>query len=243
MTEGSGIKPLIGISAYEEEASWNQWSDRAALLPSHYVRAVEAAGGIALLVPMQALGPEDAVQVVQRLDGLVLTGGPDVDPVLYGAAAHEKTSAPRPERDAVETALCDAASAGDRPLLAICRGLQVLNVARGGTLCQHLPDILGNDSHLPAADGYGTHVVSLRSGSLLGEVLATAASAVPTHHHQAIQNLGVGLKVAASTEDGTIEAVEDPSLSFLLGVQWHPEVGDDPRLFEALVAAARRRWT
>jgi putative glutamine amidotransferase len=232
------VKPLIGLTAYEETAAWNQWEDRAALLPARYVRAVEKAGGLPVLIPVQELTAEDAKRLVGRLDGVILTGGPDVDPVLYGAVVHPKTSQPRHDRDVIETAVCEAAS-GSRPLLAICRGLQVLNVARGGTLHQHLPDLLGNDSHSPQAHGYGTHDVRLSSGTLLSKMIGSDSAPVPTHHHQAIERLGAGLTVTATADDGTIEAVEDPSVTFLVGVQWHPEAGEDPALFEGLVAAAR----
>jgi putative glutamine amidotransferase len=186
---------------------------------------------------VQELAVKDADHLVRRLDGVILTGGPDVGPDLYGAARHPKTGKARDSRDAVEAALCRAASR-NVPILAICRGLQILNVVRSGTLHQHLPELVGSDEHAPDPKGYGLHEVLVDGGSLLAKLLGTERTAVPTHHHQAIDALGEGLVVTARTADGIIEAVEDPDAGFLVGVQWHPEAGDDPSLFEGLVAAA-----
>ncbi len=233
-------RPVIGITAYEEQARWNQWDARASLLPARYVHAVTAAGGLALLIPVQELSPETATELLGRLDGVILSGGPDVNPGRYGEVAHERTSVPREERDAVETTLVESVHAAEVPTLAICRGLQLLNVARGGTLVQHLPDTLGHEDHSPSADGYGSHEVRVEPGSLLAGSLGWERAGVPTHHHQAIGRLGGGLVATAWTDDGVIEAVEDRSVPFLLGVQWHPEAGDDLGVFRALVAAARR---
>lgn len=233
-------RPVIGITAYEEQARWNQWDVRACVLPARYVHAVTAAGGLALLIPVQELSGETATELLGRLDGVILSGGPDVNPERYGAVAHERTSAPRDERDRVETILVETVHAAAVPTLAICRGLQLLNVARGGTLLQHLPESVGHSEHSPSADGYGSHEVRVEPGSLLAGSLGWERGGVPTHHHQAVDRVGDGLVPTAWAEDGIVEAVEDRSVPFLVGVQWHPEVGDDLSVFRALVAAARR---
>lgn len=233
-------RPLIGITAYEEMASWNQWHARASLLPARYVRSVEAAGGLPVLIPVQALSLEDARRLLSRLDGVILSGGPDVNPVRYGAAPHVSTSEPRDERDELEATLIGAVSTGAIPTLAICRGLQVLNVERGGTLVQHLPETVGHSGHSPTPGEHGVHEVRVEPGTLLADSLGWARAGVPTHHHQAIARLGEGLVATAWAEDGTIEAVEDRSVPFLLGVQWHPEAGEDLSLFRALISAATK---
>jgi putative glutamine amidotransferase len=197
------------------------------------------AGGLPVLLP-----PADGVAgVLPRLDGLVLSGGGDLDPALYGAERAAASGPANPARDSAELGLCRLALASGLPLLGICRGLQVINVALGGTLHQHLPDLVGNDSHSPEEAGYGSHKVSVASGSQLAAVLGRTEAAVPTHHHQAIDRLGTGLVATAWTDDGVIEAVEfeqpdgNPD-RFMMAVQWHPEAGDDPSLFTALIAAA-----
>ncbi len=234
-------RPVVGVTCYEETASFASWELTAALLPARYVRALERAGASVLLVPPQRLAPGEAAGLCARLDGLVLAGGADVDPARYGAAAHPETVVAGGERDALELGLVTAAAEDGLPTLAICRGLQVLNVARGGSLVQHLPDVVGHDLHSPVRDGYADHDVRLVPGSRLASLLGVEEAGVPTHHHQAIDVLGDGLVATAHAGDGVIEAVEDPSLPFLLGVQWHPEVGADPSLFEALVAVAAER--
>ncbi|MGA8296902.1 MAG: gamma-glutamyl-gamma-aminobutyrate hydrolase family protein [Acidimicrobiales bacterium] len=234
----TNVRPVIGITAYEEDARWGPWSERAVLVPSTYVHAVEAAGGAPMVLPIQSTGIDE---LLGRVDAIVLSGGPDVDPSRYEAEPHENTQAPRPERDAFELALLERASARSTPTLAICRGLQVLNVARGGTLHQHLPDVVGHAGHSPLAGEYAWHGVRVERGSRLSSVLAGHEVQTASHHHQAIAQLGKGLRVVARADDGTIEAVEDPELDYLIGVQWHPEVGDDLSLFEALVASAQRR--
>jgi gamma-glutamyl-gamma-aminobutyrate hydrolase PuuD len=175
---------------------------------------------------------------LSRLDGLILSGGPDIEPSRYGAEALETTGAPRVDRDEAELQLIRAALAADLPLLGICRGLQLLNVARGGTLHQHLPDVLGNSDHAPAPAVYGHHPIEITPGSLLAEALTRTEAEVSTYHHQAIDQLGKGLTVSAVAPDGTIEAIEDQGRAFCLAVQWHPEVEDDRSLFAALVSAA-----
>jgi putative glutamine amidotransferase len=234
-------RPLIGITAYEEQARWNQWDLRAAVLPVRYVRSVEAGGGTPLLIPVQHLERADALAVLGRIDGLILSGGPDVNPARYGAEASPSGQVPRDSRDAFELALIEAAGeAGDMPTLAICRGLQLLNVARGGTLVQHLPDKVGHEGHAPLPNDHGHHEGGLAPATLLASALGweSGTGSVPTAHHQAIDVVGKDLEASAWAEDGTVEAVEDRCLPFFVGVQWHPEAGEDMSLFRALVAAA-----
>jgi len=230
--------PVIGLTAYEEQVRWGVWDVPGVLLPSTYVRAVVAAGGVPVLLPPV---PEVIEAVLPRLDGLVLSGGPDIEPGRYGAEAVATTGEPRADRDAAELGLVDAATGSGLPVLGICRGLQLLNVARRGTLHQHLPDVLGSTAHAPQPGVYGRHVVSGVAGSLLARALGRTETEVPSYHHQAVDGLGAGLVVTAVAPDGTVEAVEDPSLPFCLAVQWHPEAGDDLALFRALVDACRAR--
>jgi putative glutamine amidotransferase len=230
-------RPVIGISSYAEQARWGSWDTPCILLPRRYADSVARAGGIPLLLP-SVPGVE---QALPRLDGLVLAGGGDIAPGTFGAQAHPRSGGVRPDRDAAELALASAALELRMPLLGICRGLQLLNVALGGTLHQHLPDLVGHDGHSPVTGGYGTHQVKVAPDSRLAGLLGPAAAGefgVPTHHHQAIDRLGEGLVATAWTPDGTIEAAELPGPGFVLAVQWHPEAGDDPSLFRALAGAA-----
>ena len=246
-TAGSGRapgRPVIGISSYAEQVRWGSWDAPAMLLPRGYADAVAAAGANPVLLP-----PLPGIeQVVTRLDGLILSGGGDIDPAEFGAETAPETRTIRPARDAAEFALVAAALEHGLPLLGICRGLQVLNVALGGTLHQHLPALVGHDEHSPVPGGYGSHPVRVAEGSRLAGILAgdLAAIPVPTHHHQGIDRLGAGLTATAWTGDGVVEAVElaappgngNAGAWFALAVQWHPEAGTDPRLFQALVGAA-----
>ncbi|MDX3228484.1 gamma-glutamyl-gamma-aminobutyrate hydrolase family protein [Streptomyces sp. ME19-01-6] len=228
-------KPLIGISTYLESAvSWGVWHQPAALLPAGYHRLVQRAGGLAAMLPPDD-APASAASVVSRLDALVIAGGPDVEPVRYGAEPHERTGPPARERDAWELALIEAALAVRLPLLGICRGMQLLNVARGGTLIQHL------EGHVGPPGVFERHEVKPVPGTLLARIAPEAVS-VPTYHHQAVDRLGAGLVASAhATGDGTVEAMEVPGdAGFVLGVQWHPEAdtGQDLRVMRALVEAA-----
>jgi putative glutamine amidotransferase len=228
-------RPVVGITTYVEEASWGHWTLDAALIPYDYVRAVEHAGARALLVPPSAEGVEETLDA---LDGLVFSGGSDLDPDSYGADAHAETTGTRPERDRGELALLEAALARDMPVLAVCRGFQVLNVARGGDLVQHLPEVVGSEQHREVRGTFSDHGVKIDDGSLLGTVLGTTAP-VKSHHHQGVGRVGDGLREVAWADDGTIEGLEDPERRFAVGVLWHPEAGEDRKLFEALVAEAR----
>ncbi len=229
---------MIGVSAYEETASWTVWTERAALVPTAYLDAIRRAGGVPVVLPG---GPDAASELLDRVDGLVVVGGPDVDPDLYGAKRHEKTDEPRVGRDRFESELLAEAYERALPTLAVCRGMQLLNVVRHGTLHQHLPDVLGHSGHSTGADDYLAHDVEVEPGSLLAKALGTERLRIASHHHQGIDVVGEGLEVDARADDGTIEGLEDPSRDFYLGVQWHPEVDeDDVAIFEALVDAARR---
>jgi putative glutamine amidotransferase len=230
------MTPIIGITSYAEQARWGVWDAPAALIPMAYVQAVERAGGRALLVPPS----EDAVEeTLDALDGLLFSGGADLDPDLYGAEAHPETDDVRPERDRAEVALLEAALERDMPVLAVCRGSQIFNVARGGDLVQHLPETVGDDRHKHTPGVFADHDVDLAPGTRVQRILGDRAP-VKSHHHQGYGRLGVGLREAARADDGTVEAIEDPERRFALGVLWHPEEGQDFKLFEALVEEARR---
>jgi putative glutamine amidotransferase len=223
-------KPLIGVTTYLEPAAWGVWEMPAALLPAGYPRLIQAAGGLAALLPPD--DPAQAEPVVSRLDGLVIAGGADVEPVRYGAEPDERTGPPARDRDAWELSLIRAALASGTPLLGICRGLQLLNVALGGTLVQHL------DGHVGGVGVFGAHTVKPVPGTRYAEIVPEESS-VPTYHHQSVDRLADTLVASAHAEDGTVEAVEMSGAGWALGVQWHPEAGDDMRVMSALVAAAR----
>ncbi|MEU6887090.1 gamma-glutamyl-gamma-aminobutyrate hydrolase family protein [Streptomyces viridosporus] len=222
--------PLIGISTYEEsDVRWGVWRLDAVLLPAGYPRLVRRAGGLAALLPPDA--PEHAAAAVARLDGLVIAGGPDVEPARYGVEPDPRTGPPARARDAWELALIEAALERGLPLLGICRGMQLLNVALGGTLVQHV------DGHAEVPGVFGRHPVKPVPGTRYAGLVPEEAS-VPAFHHQAVDRLGGGLVPSAHAEDGTVEAVELPAAPWVLGVQWHPEMGDDVRVMRALVEAA-----
>jgi putative glutamine amidotransferase len=225
----------VGITSYAEPSvRWGVWELAAALTPLDYVDAVERAGGRPLLVPPSDHGVEETLDV---LDGLLFSGGSDLDPSLYGQAPHPATNGIVAERDRGELALLEAALARDLPLLAVCRGSQVLNVARGGELVQHLPDEVGHDRHKHTPGVFADHDVTIEPASGLGALLGDRAP-VKSHHHQGIGRLGAGLRAVAWADDGTPEGIEDPERRFAVGVLWHPEAGEDGALFDALVAAA-----
>jgi putative glutamine amidotransferase len=230
------LRPIIGITSYAEEARWGVWNVPAALIPLAYVQAVERAGGRPLLVPPSLGGIEETLDA---LDGILFSGGSDLDPDLYGAEQHPETNGVRPERDRAELALLEAALARDLPVLAVCRGSQVLNVARGGDLVQHLPEVVGDEKHKHTPGVFADHDVDLKEGTRLQLLLGDRAP-VKSHHHQGYGTIGEGLVESAWAEDGTVEALEDPSRRFVLGVLWHPEAGEDFALFEALVEEAAR---
>jgi putative glutamine amidotransferase len=228
--------PVIGITAGELVASYGVWKENASLVPADYVHVVAKAGGVPIVLTPS---PGAAETLIERIDGLILTGGVDMDADLYAAQRHPKSQQPDRVRDDFEIALLDAAAARDMPVLGICRGIQVVNVWRGGTLHQHLPDVVHHREHMAVPGTYSEHLVRVEPKSRLGEVLGRPELEAPGHHHQAPDRIGAGLVANAWAEDGTVEGLEDPDRRFLVAVQWHPEVGEDPLLFDALVAAAR----
>jgi gamma-glutamyl-gamma-aminobutyrate hydrolase PuuD len=226
-------KPVVGITTYLIRAAWAAWDLEAALIPASYVRAVERVGGSPLLVPPGA----DLDTTLDVVDGLVFSGGSDLDPELYGAEAHAETLGVIRERDDFELALMRAALERDVPTLAICRGSQVLNVVRGGDIEQHVPDRIGSQVHREVPGVFSVHDVAVEPGSRLASILGDRHD-VKSSHHQGFGRVGDGLTVNAQSPDGTIEGLEDPSRRFAVGVLWHPEEGEDLALFEALVAEA-----
>ena len=228
------MKPVVGITSYAEEVTWGAWVEEAALVPLSYVRAIERAGGRPLVIPPSEGAIEETLAV---LDGILFSGGSDLDPALYDAEAHPETQGVHEARDRAEMALLTAALERDMPVLAVCRGSQVLNVALGGDLVQHLPEVLGHEEHKHTPGEYSDHDVTLEPGTRVGGILGERAP-VKSHHHQGFGRIGEGLREAGYAEDGTVEALEDPSKRFAVGVLWHPEEGEDMALFEALVEQA-----
>ena len=228
-------RPLIGITSYVEPAQWGAWELPSALDPYMYVEAIERAGGRALLVPPSDEGLEETLDAFH---GLLFSGGSDLDPAMYDQDPHPETTGTRPERDRGELALLSAALERDMPVLAVCRGSQVLNVARGGDLVQHLPEVVGDERHKHTPGAFSDHDVRVEPESRLGGLLGERAP-VKSHHHQGYGRVGDGLREVAWADDGTVEALEDPSKRFAVGVLWHPEAGEDRALFEALVGQAQ----
>jgi putative glutamine amidotransferase len=226
---------VIGITSYAQPARWGAWDLPAALIPLMYVEAVERAGGRPLVIPPSDDG---LAETLDLLDGIVFSGGADVDPIAYGADAHPLTDPPQERRDRAELRLLEAALARDVPTLAICRGSQLLNVLRGGDLVQHLPDELGHTNHRETPGVFSDHDVDLLPGSRLATLLGERGT-VKSSHHQGLGRVGEGLVVSARAADGTAEGVEDPSKRYAVGVLWHPEAGEDRRLFDGLVQEAR----
>jgi putative glutamine amidotransferase len=236
-------RPRIGICTAIERAQWTVWDQEAFLLARSYIDAIQAAGGVALMVPPDPALIDDPDEVLDVLDGLILAGGADIDPGSYGEEAHAETRGTRPERDAVEVALARRALERDLPLLGICRGMQLMNVARGGTLIQHLPDDVGHGDHRRSLGSFenADHHVRLAEGSLAARAAGETDHATKSHHHQGVARLGDGLVESGwSVLDELPEAIEDPAQRFALGVQWHPEADQESQLIEALVREASR---
>jgi putative glutamine amidotransferase len=229
------MRPVIGISAYSEVARWGVWDQPAVLVPAAYVAKVEASGGIAVVIPPSS---GDAPEILELLDGLVLAGGADLDPAMYGQEPHSATVGLRPDRDIGELALLQGAWQRNLPTLGICRGMQLMSVAAGGELVQHLPETVGHEEHRPEPGVFGDHTVRMAPGSRTAAILGERTN-VRSYHHQGVARVG-RLEVTGWAHDDTIEAVEDPTQRFCVGVLWHPEAGDDSRLFDALVTAATR---
>jgi putative glutamine amidotransferase len=242
VSTGSTTRPIIGLTSYRQRAQTGVWDVTASFLPAVYVDAVTKAGGIAVLLPPQEPVDADlAAQVVGALDGIIITGGGDVAPERYGAERHEKTDPRNAMRDAWEDALLSAAIEHEVPFLGICRGLQVLNVNRGGTLVQHLPEVVGDDRYNKGGGTFSTNRVSVEGVELAGLLAGDAELDVKSYHHQAVRDVGTGLRVTARSGDGIVQAIELEDVPFGVAVQWHPEedAAEDARLFEGLVAAAR----
>jgi putative glutamine amidotransferase len=235
-------RPVIGLCAAVERAQWGVWNTQAHLLPREYADAVQRAGGIALLLPPDPRAIDDPDEILDLLDGLILAGGSDVDPAAYGAERHPATDGVNPERDAFEVALAQRAIERDIPFLGICRGMQVLNVARGGTLHQHVPESHGHEEHrrTPGSFAGADHPVRLDPGSLAARAAGEEIHDSFSHHHQGVDVVGDGLVVTGRSDlDDLAEAIELPERRFVLGVQWHPEVDETSRLVGALVDEAR----
>lgn len=243
MTLADDLQPVLGLSTYLQQASSGVWDVPASFLPAFYINAVTMAGGIATLLPPQPVNEAIVARVLDGLDGLIITGGRDVDPAKYGQTPHPTTDTPARDRDTWELALVAGAFARGMPLLGICRGAQILNTALGGTLHQHLPDLLHHSRHQAGNAVFTTTSISTVAGSKVAGLIG-ASSEAQCYHHQAIAEVGAGLVVSAHDSEGVIEAVEaDPSLfpeHWVVAVQWHPEERlDDLRLFAGLVGAAR----
>jgi putative glutamine amidotransferase len=239
-------RPVIGITCYVEEVDRPPWRGQSsAVLPYRYVDQVQRAGGVAaVLPPRHDVDEVMAALLLDRVDGLVIGGGADVHAGRYDADPHPSSQDPRHDRDAWEIALVHAAATSDLPLLGICRGMQVMAVAAGASLDQHLPEVVGHDGHCPEPGAFASHRVAPVPGSRLARLLGQDVLDVPTYHHQAVHPgtlEGSGFVAAAWHDDGTLEAMEDPTARFRVAVQWHAEESEEAGLFEALVEAAAAR--
>jgi putative glutamine amidotransferase len=233
------MRPTVGICAAVERVSWTPWEETVVMAPRSYARAVQGAGALALLLPPDP-DVEAAASILDRIDALILAGGSDVDPASYGAEAHAETGGVRPERDSFELLLTGRALDSGMPVLGICRGMQVLNVARGGTLEQHLPDRIGHEDHRHTPGTYGDHEVRLEPGSLAARAAGAETLTVKSHHHQGLDRIGAGMVPTGwAVGDDVVEAIELPGPGFALGVLWHPEEDTRSRVVAALVDAAR----
>ena len=238
----SDARPAIGICTSLEPARWSVWDQRAALLPFGYVEAIQAAGGMAVLIAPDPGLVENPDEILDRIDALILAGGADIDPSSYGEEAHPMTKGTVPERDASEIALARRAVQRDMPVLGICRGMQLLNVALGGTLRQHVPDLVGHEEHRrnPGSFKDSDHDVRLQPGTLAARAAGEEIHTTKSHHHQAVDRIGEGLVVTGhSVLDELPETIELPDRRFVLGVQWHPEADEKSRVISALVEQAR----
>ncbi|GAA1689829.1 gamma-glutamyl-gamma-aminobutyrate hydrolase family protein [Microcella alkalica] len=234
-------RPVIGLTTYLEQAQTGVWDVPAAFLPKFYFEAVTRAGGTVVLLPPQPVDQAVADSVLDGLDGLIITGGKDVEAARYGEAPHPTNDVPRTDRDDFEFALLERAIARDIPFFGICRGMQVLNVLRGGTLIQHLPDVIGTDRYNAGGGVFTPNPAITVPGTRLAELVGGEVT-VQSYHHQALDEVGDGLTVSARGDDGIIQAVDVDGMSFGVAVQWHPEMSqDDLRLFAGLVEAAAER--
>jgi putative glutamine amidotransferase len=235
-------RPVIGICTSLERAQWGVWDQPAALLPFSYITAIQRAGGLAMMIPPDPRLVDDPDEVLDRIDGLILAGGADIDPSSYGSEPHPQTRGTVGERDRPEIALARRALQRDMPVLGICRGMQLINVAQGGTLRQHVPELVGHDDHRrnPGSFEDSDHDVLLEEGSLAARAAGEELHGTKSHHHQGVDVIGEGLVVTGvSTLDALPEAIEAPGCRFVLGVQWHPEADEQSRVVSALVDQAR----
>ncbi len=234
------MKPVIGLTSYRQRGQTGVWDTEMAMLPAFYLEGVTRAGGLAVILPPQQVDSEDARNLLAGLDGLIITGGRDVEAARYGHESHEKAEKPDRLRDLLEDELITAAIQMKLPFLGICRGAQMLNVNRGGNLIQHLPDVVGDNRYLQGEGNFAHMQMSVREGSVLSSIVGEQGQSAALYHHQAIDEPGEGLQIVAYSPDGIVQAVEVENHPFGLAVQWHPEQTlDDLRLFEALIAATK----
>jgi putative glutamine amidotransferase len=243
MSDATSTRPVIGMCAAVERGRWGAWDEELAdMLPHGYARAVQRAGGLALMIPPDPVLAGQPDEVLDMVDALVLAGGGDIDPAAYGEEMHPATVGTYPPRDEFELALARRALERDMPVLGICRGMQLLNVAAGGTLDQHLPDTLSSDGHRRTPGCFVDHDVQLEPGTLAARAAGAELHGVKSHHHQGVARVGDGLVVSGrSVQDGIVEAIESPACRFALGVLWHPEEDEASRVIGALVDEARSR--
>jgi putative glutamine amidotransferase len=229
----------VGICAAVEQVCWGPWEATVAMAPRSYAAAVQSAGALALLLPPDDVAAAAPDPLLDRIDALILAGGADVDPASYGARPHPEIGETWPERDRFELGLVHRALEREVPVLGICRGMQVLNVACGGTLVQHLPDVVGHNEHRHTPGAFRDHEVRLEPDSLAAHAVGTERVTVKSHHHQGVDQLGEGVRASGwSVGDDVVEAIELPQRAFALGVLWHPELDERSRIVAALVEAA-----
>jgi putative glutamine amidotransferase len=230
-------RPLIGVCAAVEPASYGVWKDEpAVLLPLSYARAIHGAGAMMAMLPPDRRAVEDPGELLDRIDALVLGGGADIDPESQGVEAHPETVGSNPDRDRFEIALARGALDRGIPLLGVCRGMQILNVACGGTLDQHIPERLGHEIHRPVPGSWAEHDVRIESGSLAAQAAGTEQLSVKSHHHQGVDRIAENLRASAwATDDDSVEAIESDDGTFVLGVLWHPEEDAEDRVIPSLI--------
>jgi putative glutamine amidotransferase len=232
----------VGICAATERVRWGPWEADSAMMPLSYIAAVQAQGALALLLPPDPCAADEPDPLLDRIDAIVLPGGADIEPTTYGEDRHPETGESSPARDHFELGIAGRALERELPVLGICRGMQLLNVVRGGTLVQHLPDLLGHGEHRHTPGAFRDHDVRLQAGSLAARAAGAVLVTVKSHHHQGIDELGGGVVASGwSVPDDIVEAIELPEHRFALGVMWHPEGDERSRIVAALVEAAREK--